>query len=1001
MRGHWTSLASAFGPSRGSAAFTATPCRTPDNEKSAPLEIPRSQNVAAQNGCAKIDRGRSVDSNKTLVDDGELVCPAQATSGNFKTSTAPTPPLIDGSSQGIVLVAPANADDETAHGVQAQWVMTDRELYHRLQNLSSYPGALAIARRRILKETSHLLEQAEELSRDPLHIFSLPERFDAEGFRDFLQRQHDATTAKYTDYSQRRHRAYQDARAAGVRHREAKLAGMEMFAGGRERAKQWLRRASVVKYVDGAWLQHLYKATTGLAPTTSLPQYDPDWIREQRQAARASWQVMTEELGDGDLTRSHVAIYEALMDSLAAEDGESAPTPKGEDRRFTEWVATGGPKSTSDTQRLQIGNQDSSGNDRCWRSAVSQLAMSVCPNDFLPECLGWNCSYEGLPYHLLVSSRELQEHSLDAYYFWLHVSIDNASSGHSAMARECVVRFLEAAAVAGGQDLADEVWARIKLGFALADFIPTTPVSANVAQDPASDDTPIELTYTAVTKGDAVASDREDSEPRAQSTSHTRDDMARILAAKARTAHGLHGGVQAKLAGQSLSYWLDPAFAVERAPRLLDALADSPAWIRKGDPASSKFVQEFEWGGKMFGALSSSEAETLRAWVRSLANEAASIAEPLDEQGVSPVLPSDAEAEMQDRRVFEKWLSSQGRKDTDVETARPSLRGALSSAEKLRPFELPGILRTKQFEMASWHAFETSAAQAVLRSILERLDAVRPLPYHTPQLLTALDATVNSGLKQAKIRQDVSITEQLRRGCAPPPVTTEHGVRNILPSLWVLTSLFEHSISDSPGRLASPLGMAAVKVLRILHGFSEYSEPHTQSAQGGDGSATGCMGTEDSLDTNAQSWLDIVEDAWRCTTVSESQHRQAPLLHSLVDGPARRAGLPALALLLSSHFWKAAPVLLGMSLAIVDVARQGIIQDRLSATSLAARAFDIDRRLSATIAWLERAVSIGIEADAEGKSPRGVTLLDPASDWHSQVRLGWGVAVGGLVTASR
>lgn len=76
--------------------------------------------------------------------------------------------------------------------------------------------------------------------------------------------------------------------------------------------------------------------------------------------------------------------------------------------------------------------QDSSAiDDERYLQGAIQLALGVCGADYLPEVIGYNLGYEQLPLHLLISSYELSELGIDPYYFTLHVTIDNASTGHA------------------------------------------------------------------------------------------------------------------------------------------------------------------------------------------------------------------------------------------------------------------------------------------------------------------------------------------------------------------------------------------------------------------------------------------------------------------------------------------------------------------------------------------------------------------------------------------
>ena len=176
------------------------------------------------------------------------------------------------------------------------------------------------------------------------------------------------TTAKLGDYVQRR-------KAGGPR---------ELFQD-RQDAIRWTRESAVVKYVDGSWVHGTFRSTT--------PQ-------DQRRAARTSWQVLSEELGDGDIERSHVAAYEGLMNKLADEEG-SGPAPKGFEDEFVRWLEIEGEQP----------------NKQPWIAALLQLTVTISPEEFLPEILGFNLSYEGLPLHLLITAKELRELRIDPYYF--------------------------------------------------------------------------------------------------------------------------------------------------------------------------------------------------------------------------------------------------------------------------------------------------------------------------------------------------------------------------------------------------------------------------------------------------------------------------------------------------------------------------------------------------------------------------------------------------------
>jgi hypothetical protein len=321
-----------------------------------------------------------------LVDQSRAAVQSDASSSD-NSATSEAVPTIDGTSRGIVY----NADDDL--------IMTVAELYHRLQNLSHYPRSLPLARRYLL---NMLTDSMATAAADDSHcILSLPSRFEADALAVWLTSETERTTARYGGYVERR-------RAGGRR---------EMFED-RADAERWCRESAVVKYVDGAWLQGTLRSTTGLAsatldavnavrgqPSTSatkLEDLEPDW-----RAARVSWQVLSEELGDGDLDRCHVDAYQRLMDGFV-----DACAPRGHHVDFLSWLA----------DNVELEDQP---NKQPCVAALLQLTTSAAPGEFLPEILGFNLSYEGLPYHLLVTARELKELGIDPLYFVLHISIDN------------------------------------------------------------------------------------------------------------------------------------------------------------------------------------------------------------------------------------------------------------------------------------------------------------------------------------------------------------------------------------------------------------------------------------------------------------------------------------------------------------------------------------------------------------------------------------------------
>jgi len=417
-----------------------------------------------------------------------------------------------------------------------------KNLYHKVQNLEQHPKILEAARTELIALLSSTTSTA--LQTKSTNIFAI-DTYSRSALETYLQNDNDTSTTAFEAYIARR-------RAGSPR---------EMFSD-IEEAKWWLKNAAPVKYVDGSWLGHINKITTPFP---------------LRPITKDAWQVMSEELGDGDLAKNHVFVYEDLM----REIGETE-VPAGDAEDFIH------PRHELDELRV-------------WRAAVAQLLVSLFAHDFLPESLGFNMAYEGLPLHLMKTVEELRELKLNGYYFVLHISIDNADSGHSKMATEAVTKYIEyVRATTGSEEEVQKAWRRVQAGFMLAEGLPTTPEAPSLKKS------------------------AEESFPR--------NDLERrvveVFAAKAPVAHKLHCSSKLKIGRQTLVDWLDPSiFSSSKQWQMdfLDDLADCKPWIKKGDADGSKLVQEMSWGGRMFGSFTEGEMIILKNWVNALPDDRPSV----------------------------------------------------------------------------------------------------------------------------------------------------------------------------------------------------------------------------------------------------------------------------------------------------------------------------------------------------------------------------------------
>lgn len=399
-------------------------------------------------------------------------------------------------------------------------LQSDKTLYHCLQNLEKFPQALYAGRIRLLSLLDETVSAALAAPLDEASILSIS-KYSSSAIYDFFANAEARTVAKFDAYILRR-------RQGG---------GREMFPD-LEYAKWWLRTAAPVKYVDGSWLGGIHRAFD------ALPLY--------RRSQKIAWQILSEELGDGDLTKNHVWVYQQLMASINVDIGT------GDERRFID-----DSKNPNEEERV-------------WKAAVAQLCVSMYPDEFLPEILGFNMAYENLPLHLLITIQELRELNLDPYYFILHVSIDNGHSGHAAMGIKAVTEYV-------GSLPSSEVetaWRRVQAGVILSEGLPTTPST------PSKFDRRVE----------------------------------KLFGEKCITARPMHAYCPAKIGGKngkSLTQWLKNEVYHTHSLEFIRALAES-RWVLGGSPEQSKLIKEMEWGGRMFGAFTSDEISVLRAWIKGL-----------------------------------------------------------------------------------------------------------------------------------------------------------------------------------------------------------------------------------------------------------------------------------------------------------------------------------------------------------------------------------------------
>lgn len=285
------------------------------------------------------------------------------------------------------------------------------------------------------------------------------------------------------------------------------------FFGCRSHAMHFLRAVAPTKLVDGAWL-------FGLLPHWQDPRLGP------------LISIYLEELGCGSAPQNHVLLYKNLLLRYGCDNWQDGP-----DDHFTQGAV--------------------------------QLGLAHHADEFLPEVIGFNLGYEQLPLHLPITAYELNELDLDPYYFSLHLTIDNASTGHARKALQSVL------------DCVPRIGDAIEFQRRVANGYKLNRVGMGTQEAIASFDLGREL--------------------------------LRVIQDKARVGALLHSDY-CRIGSRTLSDWLS---APDDTAQLLTAL-QSAGWIRRGESVEQSRFWRLLIGenAPMFGVFDAYEQQLLSDWIQ-------------------------------------------------------------------------------------------------------------------------------------------------------------------------------------------------------------------------------------------------------------------------------------------------------------------------------------------------------------------------------------------------
>lgn len=294
--------------------------------------------------------------------------------------------------------------------------------------------------------------------------------------------------------------------------RDRKAGQPRRFFANKGKALLFLQHIEPVKRVDGAWLFGSLQL----------------WADQRSEPLIRTY---LDELGNGCTQQNHVLLYQGLMSK------EEIP-----------------PSTNLD--------------DVLYLQGSIQLALGLLGKDYLPEVIGFNLGYEQLPLHLLISTYELDELGIDPYYFNVHITIDNADSGHARKAVEALHAYLPLF------EQREEFYQRVKNGY--------------------------NLNQLGLTSDQIIQSlDLEKA-------------VLDIFAKKAVVGQLSHANY-CRVGGQSINQWL------QQPDKLADFVAalQHSNWIKRHqDPQDSRFWQAIASDqGVMYGVFSRAEKQMIYDWI--------------------------------------------------------------------------------------------------------------------------------------------------------------------------------------------------------------------------------------------------------------------------------------------------------------------------------------------------------------------------------------------------
>lgn len=175
--------------------------------------------------------------------------------------------------------------------------------------------------------------------------------------------------------------------------------------------------------IDGAWVQRF--SAVSLCAT---------------DVGARLFRIYLDEVGDGSPADNHPNVYRELMASMGIE------LPPVGSRDFAMWPGF---------------------IDVSFQLPTFWMCISQFPRHFLPEILGLNLAIElsGVGGTYRSTSRALRHYGYDSFFVDLHNTVDNVSTGHTAIALRAVVAHMDDVLQHGGRPEVERRWQRVWTGY--------------------------------------------------------------------------------------------------------------------------------------------------------------------------------------------------------------------------------------------------------------------------------------------------------------------------------------------------------------------------------------------------------------------------------------------------------------------------------------------------------------------------------------------------------